>query len=157
MPVSATRALDVDALIDGARAALLANGAITTALAITLSPPANLGRIANEIVAEGITAPYIILALASTVFESPYQEPTINTLMDVSCYTQGGSTTQVRTLMTACIAALVDTAWTATGFAIWSVSLEEGGSGIRNVTSVEAGGIVMRGRQCTVRIRAAKV
>src|SRR5438270_8068772 len=109
MPVSATRALDVDALIDGARAALLANGTITTALGITLSPPANLGRIANEIVAEGITAPYIILALASTVFESPYQEPTINTLMDVSCYTQGGSTTQVRTLMTACIAALVDT------------------------------------------------
>lgn len=156
MPVSATHALDVDALIDGARAALLASAAITTALAITISPPANLGRIANEIISEGIQPPYIVLALASTVFESPYQEPTISTLMDISCYTQGGSTTQVRALMTACIAALVDTAWTATGFAIWSVSLEEGGSGIRNVTSVEPDGQVMRGRQVTLRIRAAK-
>jgi type IV secretory pathway TrbD component len=153
VPVSVTRALDPDALIDGARAALLANGTIATALNTASNP----GRIANEMVAQGTTPPYIVLALASTVYESPYGEAVINALMDVSCYTQGASTTLVRQLIVACVAALVDTAWTATGFALWSVSMEESGSGIRSVTSVDSSGVITRGRQITVRIRAMKV
>src|SRR3954451_8380143 len=117
MPTSATRAVDTDSLIDGAPAALLANSTITTALNTASNP----GRIANEMIAQGTTPPYIVLALASTVYESPYGEAVINALMDVSCYTQGASTTLVRQLIVACVAALVDTAWTATGFALWSV------------------------------------
>jgi hypothetical protein len=66
VPVSVTRALDPDALIDGARAALLANGTIATALNTASNP----GRIANEMVAQGTPPPYIVLALASTVYES---------------------------------------------------------------------------------------
>jgi hypothetical protein len=153
MPVSATRAVDIDALIDGARAALLANSTIAAALDTAHQP----GRIANEMVAQGTTPPYIVLALASTVYESAYQEPTINALMDVSCYTQGASTTLVRQLVTTCVSALVDTAWTATGFALWSVNMEEGGSGMRSITSVDSSGVITRGRQITLRIRAAKV
>lgn len=150
-PTSAVRAVDVDALIDGARTQLLTNSTITTAL----NTAANPKRIANEMIAQGTTPPYIVLALASTVYESPYGEAVINTLLDVSVYTQGESTTTVRALMVACIAALVDTVWTATGFQIWSVTLEEGGTGIRNVTSVNAG-VITRGRQVTIRVRARK-
>jgi hypothetical protein len=54
----------------------------------------------------------------------------INALMDVSCYTQGASTTLVRQLIVACVAALVDTAWTAAGFV--AVVGERGGIGERN-------------------------
>lgn len=152
MPTSATRAVDVDALIDGARTQLLTNSTITTALDTAHFPK----RIASELIAEGTTPPYIVLALASTIYESPYGEAVINTLLDVSCYTQGESTTTVRALMVACIASLVDSAWTATGFQIWSVNLEESGAGIRNVTTTEPGGIIMRGRQVTIRVRAKK-
>jgi hypothetical protein len=153
MPItSATRALDVDALIDGARAALLANSTIATAL----NTAANPKRIANEVIAPGVTAPYIVLNLPSTVYASPYGEAVVNVLMDVSVYTDGESTTLVRSLLKACITALVDTVWTATGFVIWSVSLEEDGAGIRSLTDV-LNGVITRGRQVTLRIRAQKV
>jgi len=152
MPItSVTRSLDADNLIDGARLQLLANSYITTTLATATNPK----RIANEIVEEGTLPPYIVLALASTVYESSYSEAAINTLLDVSCYTEGASTAIVRALIAACVTALVDTAWTAAGLTIWSVSLDESGTGIRNVTAV-TNGVITRGRQATLRVRAAK-
>jgi hypothetical protein len=147
-----TRAVDVDTMIAGAMNALEANGTISTALDLAHHPK----RIANEVVAAGVTAPYIVLALASTIFESPYSEAVVNTLMDVSAYTVGESTMQVRSLIEACITALIDTAWTAAGFALWSVTMEEAGTGIRNTTSV-TNGVITRGRQITLRVRAKKV
>jgi len=149
---SATRAVDVDLLIAGAMAGLAANSTISTALDLANHPK----RIANEVVAAGVTAPYIVLALASTIYESPYNEAVINTLMDVSAYTEGESTTQVRSLIQACITALIDTAWTAAGFSLWSVTMEEAGTGIRSVTSV-TNGVISRGRQITLRVRAMKL
>src|SRR5262252_8696364 len=144
---SATRAVDVDLLIAGAMAGLAANSTISTALDLAHNPK----RIANEVVAAGVTTPYIVLALASTIYESPYHEAVINTLMDVSAYTEGESTTQVRTLIQACITALIDTTWTAAGFSLWSVTMEEAGTGIRSVTSV-TNGVITRGRQITLRV-----
>src|SRR5215831_5695290 len=135
---SATRAVDVDLLIAGAMAGLAANSTISTALDLANHPK----RIANEVVAAGVTAPYIVLALASTIYESPYNE--------------GESTTQVRSLIQACITALIDTAWTAAGFSLWSVTMEEAGTGIRSVTSV-TNGVISRGRQITLRVRAMKL
>ena len=151
VPTSALRAVDADALVDGARAALIANTTIATTLAVSSNPQ----RIANEVIEEGVTPPYITLALASVVYESPYDEAVINCLIDVSCYTQGASTTTVRALMKAALTALVDTAWTATNFAIWSVNMEEAGTGIRNTTDT-ASGVIMRGRQATIRIHAQR-
>jgi hypothetical protein len=152
MPVSATRALDPDALVDGAARALRANATIAAALDIANHPE----RVASGMVEQGATPPYIVLALPSVVYASPYGAAALNCLMDVSIYTQGSSTRLVRQLLTACLAALVDTAWTAAGFAIWSVNMEEAGSGLRAVDAVEPGGAIIRGRQATLRIRAAK-
>jgi len=148
---SVTRAIDTEALVDGARAQLLTNSFITTTLATATNPK----RIANEIVEEGTLPPYIVLSLASGVYESTYSEAALNTLLDVSCYTEGASTMTVRALLTACVTALVDLPWTAAGLTIWSVSLDESGTGIRNVTAVN-NGVITRGRQVTLRVRVAK-
>jgi hypothetical protein len=151
-PTPAIRAVDPDNLIDGARAALIANSTIATALDIAHHPT----RIASEVIAQGVTPPYIVLDLASVVYD-PVYETVVNVLMDVSCYTAGDSTTVVRQLIDACITALVDTAWTATGFAVWSVTMSEQGSGIRHVAPQVVNGVTVRGRQFTPRIRAARV
>lgn len=150
MPTSAAHALDIDALVDGCRAALLANSVITTALDTAHFPK----RIASELIAEGVTRPAIVLSIASAVYESTYQGPTVSVLMDVSCYTDGESTTTVRALMKACLTALIDTPWTATGLLIQSANMEESGAGFRQITEV-TNGIITRGRQATIRIRAA--
>lgn len=152
MPItSATRAVDVDLLVAGAIAALAANSTISTDLDLAHNPK----RIANEVIAEGVGFPYIVLSLPSVVYASPYGETALNVLMDVSCYTQGDSTTMVRALIKAAITALVDTVWTATGFVLWSVNMEEDGTGIRSLTDT-VNGVITRGRQVTIRIHAAK-
>lgn len=140
------KALDVDCILDGARAALLASGAVA---AITT-------RIYPRQAPEGAASPYIVLALASTVYESTYNTPTINTLLDVSCYVEGWSTATVRALTTACLAALIDAPWTAAGLTIESANMEEAGTGIRDVDDVTSGKMV-RGKQATIRVRAMKV
>jgi hypothetical protein len=139
------RAIDPDILIDGARAALLASGAVT---AIT-------SAIYSEIAAEGSTGPYVVLSLPSVVYESTYQGPTINALLDVSAYTEGNSTTTVRALMAACVSALIDSSWVIAGMTMISANMEESGSGFRSLTQV-TNGIIVRGRQATIRVRALK-
>jgi hypothetical protein len=146
MSLSVPRAIDAWVLLDGARAALLANSTVAGFVGTRIYP---------GVAQEGTAAPYIVLALASTIYESPYQDPTLNTLLDVSAYTSGGSTTTVRTLITACITALVDTPWTAAGLAIQSANMEEAGTGFREVDTVDSG-VMTRGRQLTLRVRAAK-
>jgi hypothetical protein len=144
MPLtSKPRAVDTDVLLDGARAALLANATIagiTTQIYPRAAP-------------ETAQAPYIILALASVVYASPYQDPTLNCLLDVSCYTSGWSTTTVRAMLKAVLTALVDTAWTASGVNIESANIEESGTGVRDV-DVVANGTMTRGKQVTIRVRA---
>lgn len=145
------RAIDADTLIDGARSALVANATIASLLNIATYP----NRIAPEAIEEGVTAPYIVLALASVVYESDYNLPGVNALLDVSCYTEGFSTTTVRQLMTACLSSLLDVPWTASGMTLTAVTMEESGTGVRPV-SVVTNGIMTRGRQATIRIHATK-
>jgi hypothetical protein len=150
MPITINpRALDVDTIIDGARTALLANAAVT---AVT-------SNIFSEIAPEGTTAPYVVLALASVVYESTYNGPKVNALLDVSCYTKppgpNWSTASVRALMAACVSALIDTAWTIAGMTMMSADMEEAGTGFRQ-TSTVVSGVMTRGRQATVRVRALK-
>jgi acyl-coenzyme A thioesterase PaaI-like protein len=89
------------------------------------------------------------------VYESTYQGPTINALLDVSAYTTGNSTTTVRALITACLAALIDSAWSIVGMTTVGATMEMSGSGFRSLTQVVAGQIV-RGRQFTLRVIAEK-
>jgi hypothetical protein len=153
MPLtSKPRAIDTDVLLDGARAALLANATIAAATAIPGTSPTQYG-IYPRAAPETATAPYIILALPSVVYASSYQDPTLNTLMDVSCYTSGWSTTTVRAMLKAVLTALVDTAWTASGVNIESANIEEAGTGVRDV-DVVANGVMVRGKQVTLRVRA---
>jgi hypothetical protein len=147
MPVitSAPKAIDVDVLVDAARAALLASSAVT---AITSS-------IFSEIAVEGSTGPYVVLSLPSVVYESTYQGPTINALLDVSAYTTGNSTTMVRALITACLAALIDSAWAIAGMTTVGATMEMSGAGMRSLTEV-SNGVLTRGRQFTLRVIALK-
>jgi hypothetical protein len=147
MPITIIpRALDPDVIVDGARAALLANSTVAAAVAARIYP---------ELAPEGSIAPFIVLALASTIYESAYNDPMVNALLDVSCYTEGVSTTAVRALMTACLTALIDTPWAIAGLTKITANMEEAGTGFRNLTTVE-NGLVIRGRQATLRIRAEK-
>jgi hypothetical protein len=141
------RALDPDVIVDGARAALLANSTVAGYVAARIYP---------ELAPEGAAAPFVVLALASTVYESNYNDPMVAALLDVSCYTEGVSTTAVRALMTACLTALLDTPWTIPGLTKIAASMEDAGAGLRNLTTVESG-VVVRGRQATIRVRAEKV
>jgi hypothetical protein len=142
---SVARSIDVDIVIDGCRAALLASGAVT---AIT-------SNIFSEIAFEGTTGPYVVLSLASVVYESTYQGPTINALLDVSAYTTGNSTTTVRALITACLAALIDSSWVIAGMTTVGATMEMSGSGFRSLTEV-SNGVIIRGRQFTLRVIALK-
>jgi hypothetical protein len=142
---STPRAIDPDLLIDGARAALLASGAVTT---IT-------SNIYSEIAGEGTTGPYVVLALASVTYASSYNDPTISALLDVSAYTTGNSTTTVRALITACLAALIDSPWSIAGMTTVGATMEMSGAGMRSLTEV-VDGTIIRGRQATIRVIALK-
>jgi hypothetical protein len=140
------RALDPDVIVDGARAALLANSTVAGYVAARIYP---------ELAPEGAAAPFVVLALASTVYESNYNDPMVAALLDVSCYTEGTSTTAVRALMTACLTALIDTSWQVPGLTKITANAEESGTGMRQITEV-VNGTIIRGRQATIRVRALK-
>jgi hypothetical protein len=146
-PARVLRALDPDALVAGARVALLANATVAGLVGASVHP---------EVAPEGAPSPYIVLALASVVYESRYNDPAINALMDVSAYTTGWSTTTIRALIPACLTALIDTPWTATGLLLNAVTMEESGAGFRQVSAV-TNGTMVRGRQFTIRVHASKV
>jgi hypothetical protein len=150
------KAIDVDLIIDGARSQLLTNATVATATAIPNTTPTQYA-IYSEIAPEGTTGAtaYVVLSLPSVTYQSNYNDPTINALLDVSAYTTGNSTTTVRALITACLAALIDAPWAITGMTTISVNMEESGSGFRSLTSA-VNGVIVRGRQFTVRIRALK-
>jgi hypothetical protein len=73
----------------------------------------------------------------------------------VSAYTTGNSTTTVRALITACLAALIDASWAIAGMTTVGATMEMSGSGFRSLTEV-SNGVTIRGRQITIRIIAAK-
>jgi hypothetical protein len=157
---SAPRATDWDCILDDARATLIANATIAATLPITASPTdPNGGKIASNAVAEGTASPYIVLALIPT-YESTYGIPGINGLLDISCYAEGWGTRTVRALMKAALSALLDGAWVTTAMAAEGVRLisanaEEPGTGGRPADTV-TNGVMVRGKQFTIRVRAAK-
>jgi hypothetical protein len=150
------RALDPDVIVDGARAALLANSTVAGYVAARIYP---------ELAPEGAAAPFVVLALASTVYESNYNDPMVAALLDVSCYTEGASTTAVRALMTACLTALIDTSWQVPGLTKIAATMEDGdgnlpggsgGTGFREVPPEVINGVIVRGEQFTIRVLAEK-
>jgi hypothetical protein len=58
-------------------------------------------------------------------------------------------------LMAACVSALIDSSWVIAGMTMISANMEESGSGFRSLTQV-TNGIIVRGRQATIRVRALK-
>jgi hypothetical protein len=150
------KAIDVDVLVDAARSQLLTNATVVASTAIPNTTPTQYA-VYSEIAPEGITgaAAYVVLALASTVYQSNYNDPTISALLDVSAYTTGNSTTTVRALITACLAALIDSSWVIAGMTTVGATMEMSGSGFRSLTEV-SNGVIIRGRQFTLRVIALK-
>jgi hypothetical protein len=150
------KAIDVDILIDAARSQLLTNATVATTTAIPNTSPTQ-HAIYSELAPEGTTgAPaYIVLSLASVTYQSNYNDPTINALLYLRAYTTGNSTTTVRALITACLAALIDAPWAITGMTTVGATMEMSGAGMRSVTSV-TNGVITRGRQFTLRVIALK-
>ncbi|HEY8309617.1 MAG TPA: hypothetical protein VIG47_03640 [Gemmatimonadaceae bacterium] len=109
----------------------------------------------SEIASEGSTGAYVILSLPSVVYQSSYAIPTISALLDVSAYTTGNSTTTVRALITACLAALIDSPWAIAGMTTVGATMEMSGAGMRQITQV-VDGTIIRGRQVTIRVIALK-
>jgi hypothetical protein len=150
------RSTDWDVILDAVYDTLAANTFISTTLALGSNPR----RIAQRTAQEGVEPPYIVLAFTPTTRNSSYGRPGVNGLLDVSCYTRGWSTTMVRALIKACIAALFDGAWITTaldaeGVRLLDASLAADGTGIRDIDEVIAGAMV-RGKQLTGRIWADK-
>lgn len=139
-------AADPDILKDGARAKLLANSAVAGIVGTRIFP---------DIAPQGTASPWVILSLPSTVYAGGYQEPILNSLMDISCYAVEYSTTTVRALLKACIGALVDSSWTVADAVLLTANIQLDGTGWRTIDNVTAG-VVTRGRQATIRIWALR-
>src|SRR5262245_24357732 len=147
---SAHRSVDVDKVVDGVRAALLANPGVAAAVGTRIGP---------GVMPPGTAYPYVTLNRATTTYTSPYYEPTINMLVDVAAYdsdpgTDGYATTRVRKLAFDCLTALIDTHWTVPGMTIVSAEMESPQTGFRTLDEV-INGVMVRGRQFTVRVQAS--
>lgn len=142
-----TSALDPDVFRDSARASLLASSTVT-ALAGS--------RIFPDVAPEGTASPWVTLSLPSTVVQGAYQQPILNSLMDISCYSEGWSTTAVRALLVACLAALMDTPLVVAGYTVMAATNQLDGTGWRTADSVVSG-VMTRGRAATIRILALKM
>lgn len=144
-PIAPLRAFDPDIVLDGVLAALSSTANITNDV-----PRA---QIINGFTV-GNVYPRIVVETASIVMESAYGGTTLNTLVDVSIYTKGDSTTMVRRVTKNALTALVDTVWAGAGFTVNDVTLEGGGVGVRTVDDLDGAGQQFRGRAFTMRVWA---
>jgi hypothetical protein len=157
-----TEEQDWEVIIDDARVALIANPSIL-ALTKNSSDPPSEARIQNEVYKGAVKDPtpsdppnaYITLTLVSTVSQSDYNRPRVNTLLDIGIYSNGWSTSTVRTLIHQCIKSLVVDPWPNPTLIYNSVSMRGPGTGLRPASTL-VNGVMRRGRQLTLRIIASK-
>jgi hypothetical protein len=139
---------DADALIDGARDALVADAVIQ----------ASVAAVETDTLSSGVRGIGIILTLPSVTedrHDAVYGETNIRALLDVTVRGDGNDTTVVRQVLTRARRVLLDQPWSADGFANLD-AMTAGGGGSRNWTEV-VGDRLYRMRQVTLVIRATVV
>lgn len=151
-PFIVTKDIDIEVIVDGARAALIANNTVRSLVKAAADDP-SLSRIVAEVAKEGTPTPFVTLALVAPVFNSSYGNAVINTLLDVGAYVDGWNTDVVRALIKACLRALIVDSWTIPGMTLNAATMEMAGTGFRNTSDIIAG-TMRRGRQFTLRVIA---
>lgn len=148
VPTRVARALDIHPIVVGVRTALLANTAITALVT---------DRIYIDDNVSGGIFPYLTISVPSDLTANTYSHSGVNDLFQITAVDKPSGplapTGNVAALGAAIQTALLDTAWTITGWTLIAVTRE----GTRPYTDSAGGtGNIYRYNAVTVRIQAIK-